>query len=150
MPSLHPGRVDRTATFLAFGFVIAGAWFAGARCNCRPLFFIYGCLCGFFFLRLTLPRGYCANTLEDCWLIGSRVGALLLSAVFCRELAMYSYERHGPHASAPDRCLGCGYLLYGLTVPRCPECGRAFDRQTEPAPPEAIGSTRPARRGGGT
>lgn len=24
-------------------------------------------------------------------------------------------------------CLKCGYLLRGLTEPRCPECGRAFD-----------------------
>lgn len=23
-------------------------------------------------------------------------------------------------------CSGCGYLLRGLTVPRCPECGRAI------------------------
>ena len=25
------------------------------------------------------------------------------------------------------RCLGCGYLLRGLSVPRCPECGRPYD-----------------------
>ncbi len=25
-------------------------------------------------------------------------------------------------------CLGCRYDLSGLTEPRCPECGRAFDR----------------------
>lgn len=25
------------------------------------------------------------------------------------------------------RCLGCGYLLWQLTTPRCPECGRAVD-----------------------
>ena len=24
-------------------------------------------------------------------------------------------------------CAGCGYLLYGLTEPRCPECGREFN-----------------------
>ncbi len=24
-------------------------------------------------------------------------------------------------------CEGCGYLLFGLTEPRCPECGRPFD-----------------------
>src|SRR5690242_19490405 len=26
-----------------------------------------------------------------------------------------------------SRCLGCDYPLRGLTEPRCPECGRAFD-----------------------
>ncbi len=25
------------------------------------------------------------------------------------------------------RCQQCGYLLYGLREPRCPECGQAFD-----------------------
>lgn len=24
-------------------------------------------------------------------------------------------------------CLGCGYLLHGLTADACPECGRTFD-----------------------
>jgi hypothetical protein len=32
-------------------------------------------------------------------------------------------------ASAPTMyCLGCGYVLDGLPQPRCPECGREFDR----------------------
>jgi hypothetical protein len=29
---------------------------------------------------------------------------------------------------SPMRCLGCGYNLSSLTVERCPECGRTFDR----------------------
>jgi len=28
----------------------------------------------------------------------------------------------------PWRCRRCGYSLYGLTTPRCPECGTAFHR----------------------
>ena len=28
---------------------------------------------------------------------------------------------------APARCAQCGYLLSGLTVARCPECGTPFD-----------------------
>ncbi len=31
-----------------------------------------------------------------------------------------------PGSSAP-RCLGCRYLLVGLTANRCPECGRSFN-----------------------
>jgi ribosomal protein L37E len=27
-----------------------------------------------------------------------------------------------------ERCEKCGYILYGLQTPRCPECGTAFDR----------------------
>lgn len=41
---------------------------------------------------------------------------------------------------APQRpawlCKDCGYPLYGLTGPRCPECGRRFDPEAVPkAPP---------------
>jgi len=39
------------------------------------------------------------------------------------------------------RCQGCGYLLTGLTEPRCPECGRAFDaRLLRPARIDASAS----------
>jgi hypothetical protein len=38
--------------------------------------------------------------------------------------------RHPPPIIEPWSCLGCGYLLYGLPEPRCPECGRAFDPAT--------------------
>jgi hypothetical protein len=30
-------------------------------------------------------------------------------------------------AGTPGYCVGCGYCLYGLPEPRCPECGLAFD-----------------------
>ncbi len=32
-------------------------------------------------------------------------------------------------AEVPPLCLGCGYNLTGLTVTRCPECGRTFRRR---------------------
>jgi hypothetical protein len=32
-----------------------------------------------------------------------------------------------PQVDEWERCLQCGYLLYGLTTARCPECGRPFD-----------------------
>ncbi|MBN1343713.1 MAG: hypothetical protein JXQ73_13580 [Phycisphaerae bacterium] len=35
--------------------------------------------------------------------------------------------RHVPRRSDPWRCAECGYLLFGLNEPRCPECGRPFD-----------------------
>jgi len=31
------------------------------------------------------------------------------------------------HAEDPKVCADCGYPLHGLVVPRCPECGLAFD-----------------------
>ncbi|UCG34501.1 MAG: hypothetical protein JSU68_07630 [Phycisphaerales bacterium] len=49
-------------------------------------------------------------------------------------------------AEMPDtaRCLGCGYLLRGLTGTFCPECGRRFD----PADPTTYGPRRRWRLAG--
>lgn len=43
-----------------------------------------------------------------------------------------------------DRCRQCRYVLYGLTEPRCPECGTEFDANLlpeliEPRPGEDTG-----------
>jgi hypothetical protein len=35
----------------------------------------------------------------------------------------------------PRRCTTCGYLLVGLSEPRCPECATAFHAEKGPAPP---------------
>lgn len=35
--------------------------------------------------------------------------------------------RAAPQDAHPGQCRTCGYLLYGLTEPRCPECGTPFD-----------------------
>jgi hypothetical protein len=32
-----------------------------------------------------------------------------------------------PRCSSEAECRHCGYLLYGLVEPRCPECGEPFD-----------------------
>lgn len=58
--------------------------------------------------------------------------------------------RHPPRFVEPWTCIGCGYLLYGLTEARCPECGRPF----EPAmfdgrpPPEGAVGVEPGRQRG--
>jgi len=35
--------------------------------------------------------------------------------------------RSAPVKRHPMMCVKCGYLLYGLSEPRCPECGTPFD-----------------------
>lgn len=35
--------------------------------------------------------------------------------------------RRLPQPYDPNRCEKCGYLLFGLPTPRCPECGTPFD-----------------------
>jgi rubrerythrin len=35
----------------------------------------------------------------------------------------------------PQTCPNCGYDLWGLPEPRCPECGEPFHRREKPPPP---------------
>jgi hypothetical protein len=39
---------------------------------------------------------------------------------------------HPPRVHVPGTCVQCGYILYGLPEPRCPECGKPFDPATVP------------------
>lgn len=39
----------------------------------------------------------------------------------------WQLARRAPRVRDPGRCANCGYLLFGLSVPRCPECGQPFD-----------------------
>lgn len=49
---------------------------------------------------------------------------------------LFRYAWKCPPARPPNECAHCGYLLYGLTEPRCPECGTAF-------PPEKLALMKP-------
>ena len=44
-----------------------------------------------------------------------------MSCLVCRSFYQYSKRQK------QGRCTQCGYMLYGLTEPRCPECGAVFD-----------------------
>ena len=79
-----------------------------------------------------------------------------LGAAYCAAvlpLAVLAYRRM-PEADDSDHCAKCGYLLTGLTEPRCPECGTTFDSailgQTEypaaPSLPNQESKTIDARR----
>jgi hypothetical protein len=48
--------------------------------------------------------------------------------------------RRMPVARNPGECAACGYPLFGLPGPRCPECGRAFDPSEVPDAPPVIGA----------
>ena len=51
-------------------------------------------------------------------------------------VGLFEYAWKNPPPRSPNECERCGYLLYGLTEPRCPECGTAF-------PPEKLATMKP-------
>lgn len=52
------------------------------------------------------------------------IGGLYLAATLPLANAAYWLV---PTRRDPNRCVRCGYLLCGLTEPRCPECGTPFN-----------------------
>jgi hypothetical protein len=53
----------------------------------------------------------------------------IMSLVYTMALLPLTYWalKNSPRVASPWECRRCGYLLFGLTTPRCPECGEAFD-----------------------
>ena len=78
------------------------------------------------------------DVLDECWealavVVGGEAARYVLIAAlatgpWAAALLVYAYLRRGRRAP-PDsylRCTGCGYILHGLSEPRCPECGQAI------------------------
>jgi hypothetical protein len=117
---------------VAATLMLVGAWHAAGRTRCLPLFFVHGCATALFAVVMIHWPGN-----NDIAALGSQYGELnwLGAAWFlgivgtgflCRFVAKFRHRLIDRSAPCPDRCTECGYLLYGLTEPRCPECGRSF------------------------
>src|SRR3990172_4854621 len=59
--------------------------------------------------------------------IGEMTVRIFFAFVIPSALAVATYafltHKHGPHTDTETRCRRCGYILRGITEPRCPECG---------------------------
>lgn len=51
-----------------------------------------------------------------------------LYLLFMFPASWFTYN-HPPQAYENWQCRGCGYPLFRVTTPRCPECGEEFDRE---------------------
>jgi hypothetical protein len=72
--------------------------------------------------------GIAAKVLDE---MGDGYGAVrpsvwVLNDAECDRAQRLLADRKGQ--AAPEYCEGCGYNLWGLPEPRCPECGRPFAR----------------------
>lgn len=64
-------------------------------------------------------------------------GVFFVTGLYSLSYLVNAY--HHPLTSIPPWCCQlCGYPLYALTEPRCPECGKSFDPTTIPAEPPVV------------
>ena len=63
------------------------------------------------------PLGY--------WHLAYALGTVLPASLLGVAIYAFLTRRHGPQPQADpySRCRRCGYILNGLSRPRCPECG---------------------------
>ena len=74
---------------------------------------------------------YTSTTAHDIWVAlpafaGTTVVAVYEVIVRIREGPTERARRRAKRANAVRKCTKCGYILKGLALPRCPECGRAI------------------------
>ncbi len=65
------------------------------------------------------------GSLTQYWAVWPLAVALVVPTMFC-------WWHGGSHMFQSSNCSRCGYSLHGLTAPRCPECGRPFERKDVP------------------
>ncbi|MFQ5489207.1 MAG: hypothetical protein ACE5GE_00685 [Phycisphaerae bacterium] len=120
--SLRCGPAGRVA-LRWYASMVCVIWF-GSFLIAEPTSTFYG-----WWLSLAGSATMCLAAFAEARVLSAQsVVATLASLVTCR-LALRSLDE--PY------CTKCGYLLVGLTLPRCPECGQAFpiDMATNAAPP---------------
>jgi len=63
------------------------------------------------------PLGY--------WHLAYALGTVLPASLLGVAVFAFLTRRHGPQPQVDpySRCRRCGYILHGLSRPRCPECG---------------------------
>ena len=69
------------------------------------------------------------NLLQAALYLGLGVYLVFGSRGLARALARMQYHPPKRAADAETNCIYCGYDLRGLSKPRCPECGREFDKR---------------------
>jgi hypothetical protein len=128
-------------------FLLLAAHLVGLAYLCWPLrrynralsvtLVVWGChfIFGFFanlpvLLRAPLPGLLLAYALS--FVILWAAPFVLLS------IAVYVHNRYWP-VYPPGHCAICGYNLWGLPSPRCPECGTPFEPDEERGAQEAVG-----------
>lgn len=117
-------------------FFAAGVYLVAGRIRSKVFFFETGCINGLLVVLSRMPRS--GSWCYHCNLIDYGLpwfAVIMAYGLGCRTAAMLRHALMSRRSSREQpRCEVCGYLLYGLTEPRCPECGTAFEKVIPPLP----------------
>jgi hypothetical protein len=135
-----PGNVWRSTDYAALLVLVFGAYYAARFYRGRWLYCLYGCVGACAFLPVLLPDGRdyisigMGKESMESYLIWTCLFVVVMGIV-CRVAATLRHLREEAvlRTSSP-RCEKCGYLLYGLTEKRCPECATRFSHEIPSAP----------------
>jgi hypothetical protein len=131
--SLRPRAVLYDFDILLIACFLAGAFWAAKFRAPLYLFTWYGCFAAFPFIIKCLDyySRVGAFHVQDWHIVAQYCVLAIVFGIACRAIAMTRYElrdqRERPERLSDPKCKTCGYLLIGLTEPRCPECATGFD-----------------------
>jgi hypothetical protein len=110
-----------------------GVYCAADHCRALSLFFGFGAAAGLFCVETHFPSRNTCTGMSPALTVWAKLFFLYLGlcvgiGVLCAFVAAMRHRRiDSLKKPRPARCGNCGYLLYGLPEPRCPECGEPFD-----------------------
>jgi hypothetical protein len=129
IPAVDIESIVATGPIIAALGVVTGVMARKNRLSRTSLIgFVHAGFCLFIFLLIVTLRWGPPQARHPVLIIGG------LYTLACIPLTIWAWFEPSKERS-PWVCAGCGYLLRGLTEPRCPECGTAFDPQKLVGPP---------------
>jgi rRNA maturation protein Nop10 len=133
-----PGRKFGWFDFASCVVLLLGSWIAAGNTRSRLAFIFYGAVGGLTLGELFLYHVGRPYNYDPLWIqIFPFCAFVAASAFVCRGVATIRWRVDDRRAvRVKDRCQHCGYLLYGLTAKRCPECGEAFQETIPPPSPQ--------------
>ncbi|MCC7291646.1 MAG: hypothetical protein IT449_06260 [Phycisphaerales bacterium] len=137
-----PGNVWTLGHTIGLAILLLGAMVCARWERSRWVFFAYGGFGALPFLFILVPDSRdmmrIASSSESLWgYIHMCWAFVVFCCLACRGLATLTWKRMDERRKVREQspqCIRCGYLLYGLSEDRCPECGTFFDGPPPPAP----------------
>jgi len=136
-----PGNVWEWYEAVSVLVAYAGPLFTARHARPRIHFFLYGLLCGAIIGQVFMPDsrdeiGIAMRQVSRFFHPTCFLTFMILFGLLCRTIPVVGGRFFDRRTLDPIRCTQCGYLLYGLTESRCPECGQRFAHVVPSQPSE--------------